>query len=147
MVLSLTHSFLSISSSVRDHRDEDGVMAVGVEADAEEEEEEEAREPKILSTRTLKLSSMAAAGFKDGKNQGFGKLQFGGLRMRSFWSFDNLTTLFLSLSAFESHSTPAFAVVFLQSLDSTIRRVVLFKPSLIKLRSCDINEILRSRNL
>lgn len=145
MVLSLTHSFLSISSSVRDHKDEDGVVFVGVEADAEEEEE--AREPKILSTRTLKLSSMAAAGFKDGKNQGFGKLQFGGLRMRSFWSFDNLTTLFLSLSAFESHSTPAFAVVFLQSLDSTIRRVVLFKPSLIKLRSCDINEILRSRNL
>ena len=62
MVLSLTHSFLSISSSVRDHRDEDGVVAVGVEADAEEEEE--AREPKILSTRTLKLSSMAGAGFK-----------------------------------------------------------------------------------
>ena len=75
MVLSLTHSFLSISSSVRDHRDEDGVVAVGVEADAEEEEEEEeeaaaAREPKILSTRTLKLSSMAAAGFKEGRKEG-----------------------------------------------------------------------------
>lgn len=69
MVLSLTHSFLSISSSVRDHRDEDGVVAVGVEADAEEEEEEEAREPKILSTRTLKLSSMAGAGFKEGRKE------------------------------------------------------------------------------
>lgn len=74
MVLSLTHSFLSISSSVRDHRDEDGVVAVGVEADAEEAEAA-AREPKILSTRTLKLSSMAAAGFKEGrgKYQGFEK--------------------------------------------------------------------------
>ena len=69
MVLSLTHSFLSISSSVRDHRDEDGVVAVGVEADAEEEEEAAAREPKILSTRTLKLSSMAAAGFKEGRKE------------------------------------------------------------------------------
>ena len=68
MVLSLTHSFLSISSSVRDHRDEDGVVAVGVEADAEEEEAA-AREPKILSTRTLKLSSMAAAGFKEGRKE------------------------------------------------------------------------------
>ena len=108
MVLSLTHSFLSISSSVRDHRDEDGVVAAGVEADAEEEEAAAAREPKILSTRTLKLSSMAAAGFKEGrkegKNQGFEKVHnFGGLRMRSFWSFDNLTTLFLSLSSCESH--------------------------------------------
>lgn len=69
MVLSLTHSFLSISSSVRDHRDEDGVVAVGVEADAEEEEAAAAREPKILSTRTLKLSSMAAAGFKEGRKE------------------------------------------------------------------------------
>ena len=118
MVLSLTHSFLSISSSVRDHRDEDGVVAVGVEADAEEEEEAAAREPKILSTRTLKLSSMAAAGFKEGrkerKNQGFEKLHnFGGFENEKFLEF-RLFYFYHCLAA--NPTTPDFAVLFLQSV-------------------------------
>lgn len=56
MSLSLFHSFLSISSSVRHQRelrDEDDVFC------DDEDEEREEREPKALSTLTLKLSSIA----------------------------------------------------------------------------------------
>ena len=136
MVLSLTHSFLSISSSVRDHRDEDGVVAVGVEADAEEEEEEEeeeAREPKILSTRTLKLSSMAGAGFKEGRKERIRVLTsytiLGVLRMRSFWSFDYFIFIIVWLRIPLLQPSPFF---FYSLLDAIIRRVVLFKPSLVE---------------
>ena len=63
--LSRFHSFRSISSSVRLHRElklEEGGSTV------EEEEDAAAKEPKALSTRTLKLSSMV-------RDLGFGFLQ------------------------------------------------------------------------
>jgi hypothetical protein len=57
---SLFHSFLSIASSVRDHkpdwRDEEGC---GLDEEGSGlDDEEGVREPKILSTRSLKLFSI-----------------------------------------------------------------------------------------